>query len=99
MSLKKKKRPNLGLQLLLIFKLLMPPHFQTPIIHIQLRVLNKSYIIDMVALFDEFKSAKNKEKRKSYHATFDQKEKDRAKRKWKEKMHELKKHILFFLFH
>ena len=53
----------------------------------------------MVALFDEFKSAKNKEKRKSYHATLHQKEKDRAKRKWKEKMHELKKHILFFLFH
>ena len=53
----------------------------------------------MVASFDEFKFAKNKEKRKSYHATFDQKEKDRAKRKWKEKMHELKKHILFFLFH
>ena len=38
----------------------------------------------MVTLFDEFKS-----KKKSYHAAFEQKEKDRVKRKWKEKMHEL----------
>ena len=37
----------------------------------------------MIVLFDEFKSAKNKEKRKSYHATFEQKEKDHVKRKWK----------------
>ena len=73
-------------------------NFQTPIIHSQLRVLNKAFIIDMVALFDEFKSTKNKEKRKSYHATFEQKEKDYVKRKWKEKMHELQKHILFFDF-
>ena len=35
----------------------------------------------MVALFGEFKSVKNKEKRKSYHATFEQKEKDHVKRK------------------
>ena len=52
----------------------------------------------MVAWFNEFKSSKNKEKRKSYHATFDQKEKYRVKRKWKEKMHQLQKHILFFGF-
>ena len=52
----------------------------------------------MVALFDEFKYAKNKEKRKTYHAIFEQKEKDRIKRKWKEKMHELQKHILCFDF-
>ena len=45
--------------------------FQTPIIHSQLRVSNKASIIDMVASFDEFKSARNKEKRKSYHATFE----------------------------
>ena len=52
----------------------------------------------MVALFDEFKSTKNKEKRKTYHAIFEQKEKDRVKRKWKEKkMHELQKHIYIFL--
>ena len=52
----------------------------------------------MVSLFDEFKYAKNKEKRKTYHAIFEQKEKDCFKRKWKEKMHELQKHILFFDF-
>jgi len=46
-------------------------NFQTPIIHSQLRVINKAFVIDMVALFNEFKSAKNKEKRKSYHATFE----------------------------
>ena len=47
------------------------PDFQTPIIHSQLRVLNKDIVIYMVALFNEFKSTKNKEKRKSYHATFE----------------------------
>ena len=61
--------------------------FQTPIIQRQPRVLNKTFVVDMVALFGEFKSVKNKEKRKSYHATFEQKEKDHVKRKWKEKMH------------
>ena len=30
------------------------PDFQTPLIHSQLRVLNKAFVIDMVALFDEF---------------------------------------------
>ena len=59
--------------------------FQTPIINSKLRVLNKNFEIDMVALFDEFKFAKNKEKRKTDQTTFDQKEKDRVKRKWKEK--------------
>jgi len=57
------------------------PDFRTPIIHSQLRVLNKAFVIDMIVLFDEFKFAKNKEKRKSYHATFEQKEKDCVKRK------------------
>ena len=53
----------------------------------------------MVALFDEFKSTKNKEKRKTYHAIFEQKEKDRVKRRWKEKkMHELQKHIYIYIF-
>ena len=52
----------------------------------------------MVALFNEFKSVKNKDKRKTYQTTFDQKEKDRVKRKWKEKMNQLQKHILFFDF-
>ena len=72
--------------------------FQTLIIHSQPRILNKAFEIDMIALFDKFKFAKNKDKRKSYHATFDQKEKDRVKRKWKQRMHELQKHILFFDF-
>ena len=49
----------------------------------------------MVALFDEFKFAKNKEKAKSYHATFEQKEKDCVKGNGKKK---LQKHILFFDF-
>ena len=52
----------------------------------------------MIALFDEFKSAKSKNNRKSYHATFDQKEKYHVKRRWKQKMHKLQKHILFFNF-
>ena len=52
----------------------------------------------MISLFNKFKFTKNKEKRKSYHATFDQKEKDHVKRKWKEIMIQLQKHILFFDF-
>ena len=72
--------------------------FQTPIIDSQLQVLNKSFEMDMVALFNEFKSAKNKDKRKTFQTTFDQKEKDRVKRKWKERMNSLQKHILFFDF-
>ncbi|KAL4610867.1 hypothetical protein ACB092_08G083300 [Castanea dentata] len=50
--------------------------FQTTIIDSQLRVLSKNFEIDMVALFDEFKSANNKAKRKTYQTTFDQKEKE-----------------------
>ena len=49
----------------------------------------------MVSLFNEFISAKNRDKRKYYQSTFAQSEKDRVKRKWKEKMNQLKKHILF----
>ena len=40
------------------FQALTAIDFQTPIIQSQLRVLNKVFVIDMVALFDEFKSAK-----------------------------------------
>ena len=50
----------------------------------------------MVALFDEFKSTKNKEKRKTYHAIFEQNEKDRVKRKWKEKKCMNCKNMYFF---
>ena len=48
--------------------------------------------------FDEFKFVKNKEKRICYHATFDNEEKQRVKRKWKQKMYALQKHILFDFF-
>ena len=72
--------------------------FQTPIIDNQLRVLNKGFDIDMISLFNEFKFAKNREKRKIYQTTFAQKEKDHVKRKWKEKMNQLQKDILFFDF-
>ena len=72
--------------------------FQIPIIHSQLIILNKSFENDMIAFFNEFKSAKTKDKRKTYQTTFNQKEKDRVKRKWKEKMNQLQKHILFFDF-
>ena len=50
----------------------------------------------MISLFNEFKSTKNREKRKIYQTTFTQKENDRVKRKWKEKMNQLQKDILFF---
>ena len=52
----------------------------------------------MVSLFNEFIYAKNKDKRKYYQSTFAQSEKGYVKRKWKEKMNQLKKHILFFDF-
>ena len=39
----------------------------------------------MVALFDEFKSAKKQRKKKILYDTYEQKEKDHVKRKWKEK--------------
>ena len=73
------------------------PDFQTPIIYSQLRVLNKDFVIDMVALFDEFKFAKNKEKAKSYHATFEQKEKDRVKGNGKKKCTNYKNIFCFFI--
>ena len=50
----------------------------------------------MISLFNEFKSTKNREKRKIYQTNFTQKEKDRVKRKWKEKMNQLQKDIFFF---
>ena len=45
-----------------------------------------------------FLQKKKKDKRKYYQSTFAQSEKDHVKRKWKEKMNQLKKHILFFYF-
>ena len=63
-----------------------------------LNVLNKNFEIDIVALYNEFIFAKNRDKRKYYQSTFAQSEKDHVKRKWKEQMNQLKKHILFFDF-
>ena len=74
---------------------------ETPVFQSQLRVLNafdKNFEIDMVSLFNEFIFAKNRDKRKYYQSTFAQSEKDRVKRRWKEKMNQLQKHILFFDF-
>ena len=42
--------------------------------------------------------AKNRNKRKYFQSNFVQSEKDHVKRKWLEKMNQLKKHILFFDF-
>ena len=61
-------------------------------------VLNENFEIDMVSLFNKFMLPKNRPKKKYFQNNFAQSEKDRIKRKWKEKMHELKKHILFFDF-
>ena len=60
MSLKKKMRPNSLIAS--NFQAPTAPDFQTPIIYSQFRVLNKDFVIDMVALFDEFKFAKPKKK-------------------------------------
>ena len=74
---------------------------ETLVFQCQLRVLNafdKNFEIHMVSLFNEFISAKNRDKRKYYQSIFAQSEKDRVKRKWKEKMNQLQKHILLFDF-
>ena len=77
------------------------PPIENPIYQNQLRVLkflNESFEMEMVSLFKELMLAKNRDKRKYYQSTFTQSEKDRVKRKQKEKMHQLEKHILFFYF-
>ena len=74
---------------------------ETLVFQCQLRVLNafdKNFEIDMVSLCNEFISSRNRDKRKYYQSTFAKSEKDRVKRKWKEKMNQLQKHILFFDF-
>ena len=63
-----------------------------------LTILNESFEVDMVSLYDEFMLAKNRNKRNYFQNTFAQSEKDRVKRKWLEMMNQLKKHILFFDF-
>ena len=49
------------------------PIIETPVFHSKLRVLNvlnKIFEIDMVSLYNEFISAKNRDKRKYYQSTF-----------------------------
>ena len=49
------------------------PPIETPVFQSQLRVLNvlnENFEIDMVALFNEFISTKNRDKRKYYQSTF-----------------------------
>ena len=61
-----------------------------------LNVLNESFEIDMVSLYNEFISAKKRDKRKYHQSTFAQSEKDRVKRKWKEKNESIEKtHSVF----
>ena len=63
-----------------------------------LTVLNENFKVDLTPLYDEFMVSKNQTKRKYFQDNFAQSEKDRVKRKWLEKMNQLKKHILFFDF-
>ena len=63
-----------------------------------LTVLNENFKIDLTHLYDKFMLSKNRTKRKYFQDNFAQSEKDRIKRKWLEKMNQLKKHILFFDF-
>ena len=61
-------------------------------------VLNENFKVDLTPLYDKFMLSKNLTKRKYFQDNFAQSEKDRVKRKWLEKMNQLKKHILFFAF-
>ena len=77
------------------------PPIENPVYQNQLRVLtilDENFEIDMVSLYNEFMLAKNRNKRNYFQNTFAQSEKDCVKRKWLEKMNQLKKHILFFYF-
>ena len=75
------------------------PPIENPVDQNQLRVLNaldESFEIDMVSLYNEFMLAKNRNKRKYFQGNFAQSEKNRVKRKWLEKMNQLKKKKIFF---
>ena len=77
------------------------PPIENPVYQNQLRVLNvldENFEIDMVSLYNEFMLSKKKSKRKYFQNNFAQAEINRVKRKWLEKMNQLKKHILFFDF-
>ena len=60
--------------------------------------MDESFEVDLVSLYDEFMLAKNRNKRKYFQNNSAQSKKDCVKRKWLEKMNQLKKHILFFDF-
>ena len=77
------------------------PPIDNPVYQNQLRVLtvlDESFEVDLVSLYNKFMLAKNRNKRKYFQNNFAQSKKDRVKRKWLEKMNQLKKHILFFDF-
>ena len=61
-------------------------------------ILNDDFEIDWDSLYNEFMLSKNRPKRKYFQNNFAQSKKDRVKRKWLEKMNQLKKHVLFFDF-
>ena len=63
-----------------------------------LTVLNENFEVNLIPLYDEFMLSKNKTKRKYFQDNFAQSEKNHVKRKWLEKMNQLKEHILFFDF-
>ena len=74
---------------------------EAPVFESQLRVLNvlnDDFEIYIVSLYNEFMLAKNRDKRKYYQSTFTQSEKDQVKRKWKEKMNQLKNTFCFLIF-
>ena len=52
----------------------------------------------MVSLYNEFMLTKNRNKRKYFQNNFAESEKNCVKRKWLEKMNQLKKHNFFFNF-
>ena len=77
------------------------PPIETPNYVKQLRVLivlDENYEIDMVSLYNEFMLTKNRNKRKYFQNNFAESEKNCVKRKWLEKMNQLKKHNFFFYF-
>lgn len=67
-----------------------------PINHNQLYVINGAFKNDLTALYNEYSSIENHDKRKFYHATFSYQEKLHIKCEWKEKMYALQKHIFFY---
>ena len=78
------------------------PPIENPLVYQnQLRVLtilNDGFEIDWDSLYNDFMLSKNRPKRKYFQNNFAQSKKDHVKRKWLEKMNQLKRHILFFDF-